>query len=675
MVDPLKYSDNDNKFTIVVTGGPYTYNTKEQFPDVKVYDGDAETGVDITSSCTITWPDGKTDVVEGNGTDSGTRINIKFNAPYGGETVRYYLIKKATPNLRLYNSYDMNTALTKTDGKYPDLYLALPNDNTESKLERIRTAITDFGVATISTTQTETILTRTKGTEADAVQGNANNTSGHDWNTQANFVAKGTSEGSITYKVNVPETSNYYGASGEFTVYVVTSEHPYDYKGYTQKFTCPATGEYLLEVWGAQGGWANDAYTGTGSAIFKGGPGGYVKAKIKLKKDEVLYVNVGEKGDVITWNYSKAGYTSYTKAVGYNAYKDPTVNTAGVTSPVQDAKVGQFATGLAENKVFVVGDAWNGGAGHVWGLRHHNTHSRDGWFCVRDPLSGGGGATDISLAWSGEATNWNTPEHLLTRIIVAGGGGGACYYSGEAGSGNGPSGGGGTQWAGFTTTIAVTDPGEGGKLWRGGYGGISGGTGGSAFTASNNDNITAARSEPIVNQNSRGYGDGSNPSFHYCKDLTNYYDGRTSGWSGADGVFGDGGYYYCIEEGSGAGGGGWYGGGAAGQSGGNGPAGGGSSYVWTNTVSAGGHTLDWYYKTAADLYAIATTATKPENAWNYKYKGSSVQNPSQRTYRYLYSVESKASANEAAGDSESANGKAKITCLSTSDTVDLGGRN
>ena len=56
------------------------------------------------------------------------------------------------------------------------------------------------------------------------------------------------------------------------------------YTGSTQEFTAPSDGTYLLEVWGAQGGYQLSG---------RGGYGGYSHGEYKLNKGQKLYVKVG----------------------------------------------------------------------------------------------------------------------------------------------------------------------------------------------------------------------------------------------------------------------------------------------------------------------------------------------------------------------------------------------
>ena len=59
-----------------------------------------------------------------------------------------------------------------------------------------------------------------------------------------------------------------------------------------EEFTAPVAGEYKLQCWGAQGGWAGNKTT---PYIF-GGKGGYCSGMINLRIAEVLYIVVGGQG-------------------------------------------------------------------------------------------------------------------------------------------------------------------------------------------------------------------------------------------------------------------------------------------------------------------------------------------------------------------------------------------
>lgn len=683
-VTPRSYSEDEGGIRAYFVKGDetvdldyvpsFTYDGKEHKPAIIVEDKVGDTWYDITSSCTITYPDGGINV---NGT---ARAQIVLNAPYSGTIIKTYEIVKATPNLRLYEAEV--SAANLLAPQTLELYLASLCTGNNTTCSRTRVAVTDFGTATFRikpNTGTNSIFAVTES----SVHGATNTTSGYDKNTTGVFKATGTATGTVTYQAYVAGTDNYNEAIKEFTVNVVTGYTEYAYTGYTQRWECPADGEYLLEVWGAQGGWTNSP---SGADFYRGGPGAKVQGKIKLKKGEKLFVNVGQAGITVTKNFN-----NFSGGVDYDAYDDPQVNyanspylpwrTTAIASsevPPQKGDVG-METETNDQKIIKVGFAWNGGGGQVWGLAHHNTYSpsngsRGHFWDVRDPLSGGGGATDISLGWKDynastptAAANkkWDTAEHLLTRIIVAGGGSGACYYSNERGAKEGVSGGGGdityNMMAGYGSVYSSTntDAGQGGRLDRGGYGAVHG-TGGY-------DAVDVAR----------GWASATSTRNTGRNTYTTPHNAQPTGWSGTDGIFGEGGWYYCVEEGNGAGGGGWYGGGSAGQSGANGVGGGGSSYVWCTT-------LETYYPTAASLWNIGKNYTpttysgtghvSADDRHYYKiYKNSTVTTPKQNSYRYLYDCSSTPNANS--GDSShSVDGYAHITCLSTVNKVDLGTR-
>lgn len=73
------------------------------------------------------------------------------------------------------------------------------------------------------------------------------------------------------------------------TITRVSGNKQFGYTGDVQTFTAPGTGTYTFEVWGAQGG---DGYASNTA----GGQGGYAKGTYNLKKDQTIYIYVGEKG-------------------------------------------------------------------------------------------------------------------------------------------------------------------------------------------------------------------------------------------------------------------------------------------------------------------------------------------------------------------------------------------
>ncbi len=91
----------------------------------------------------------------------------------------------------------------------------------------------------------------------------------------------------------------------------------FDFTGTDQLFIAPQAGKYKLETWGAQGG--------TDGSTYHGGYGGYAIGNISLKKNEKIYVFVGEKGYGGLTTPSDEGIGVYPNG-GKTTIYDPTNN-------------------------------------------------------------------------------------------------------------------------------------------------------------------------------------------------------------------------------------------------------------------------------------------------------------------------------------------------------------
>ena len=67
----------------------------------------------------------------------------------------------------------------------------------------------------------------------------------------------------------------------------------FQFTGGEQIFTVPKTGTYKIETWGAAGGYGYDSTRSTGG----GGYGGYSIGYVELEKNNIIYVNIGGKGE------------------------------------------------------------------------------------------------------------------------------------------------------------------------------------------------------------------------------------------------------------------------------------------------------------------------------------------------------------------------------------------
>ena len=180
----------------------------------------------------------------------------------------------------------------------------------------------------------------------------------------------------------------------------IDDKKEFDYSGEEKTYTAPCDGWYYLEAWGAAGGNAPETI---------GGYGAYSSGSIKLNKGEIIYINVGGKGN--------DGELTPAEVWGY-----------------------EFA---------VIQGGYNGGGSGITGQCAMNIR-----------YSGaGGGATSIALS-PGLLKNLEGNKNSV--IMVAGAGGGAHIYKDKV-YGNGAHGGGikgnSPKWTNITHTYEVAPTG------------------------------------------------------------------------------------------------------------------------------------------------------------------------------------------------------------------------
>ena len=232
----------------------------------------------------------------------------------------------------------------------------------------------------------------------------------------------------------------------------------------TFEFTVPRDVEQVtLQVWGAQGGNVN---YGSNQTQY-GGKGGYATGTLAVESGEVLYVNVGGRGED-----------------GTSAAINPDMLNA-----------------------LIHGGFNGGGNGGSIGISNANYY----------PGAGGGGATDVRVGG-------NT---LNDRVLVAGGGGGAAYNSSNGqivgGYGGGSAGGAGQSsltnrnGGGATATVGGTaGSGAGmGQLGQGGNGagssaGACGSGGGGGYYGGGGGAVASGSSESGAGGGGSGYVGGVN---------------------------------------------------------------------------------------------------------------------------------------------------------------------
>ena len=246
-------------------------------------------------------------------------------------------------------------------------------------------------------------------------------------------------------------------------------EEVYAYTGSTEMYVVPEDGVYNLEVWGAQGG--------TVSSTYYGGFGGYSEGTIELKKNDLLYINVGGAGTASKDNYNiPGGYNgggmgtggdceTYTNRYGASG--------GGATSITTVAKpLNELSESTDKSKVVIVagggGGAFNisdwvyGVGAHAGGFTgNSSTHNSNGpstLYATGGTQSSGGNPgnsydTDFSrysaeypVMMAGRFGQGGRTDNLDPGCGQGGGGGGG-YYGG--GAGHQTSGAGGSGYIGY----------------------------------------------------------------------------------------------------------------------------------------------------------------------------------------------------------------------------------
>ena len=170
------------------------------------------------------------------------------------------------------------------------------------------------------------------------------------------FTIDSTLNGSVEYEIKNDSTE--YDADAylecELTKKIAGDEWSFDYTGSEQTFTAPVNGVYTLEVWGAQGGSANDE--------FHGGYGGYSKGNIELSVDDKLYINVGSTGkNCTTATRCDGGYNGGGSALAYTQTESLAAGGGGATHIATSS--GLLST-FVNNKKDLIIVAAGGGGGH-----------------------------------------------------------------------------------------------------------------------------------------------------------------------------------------------------------------------------------------------------------------------------------------------------------------------
>ncbi len=219
----------------------------------------------------------------------------------------------------------------------------------------------------------------------------------------------------------------------------------YDYSNRVQTLTVPKTGYYLLEVWGAQGG---------GAQNYIGGYGGYSKGIVQLNQGDILYVVTGGQGgsNCVSSNcsggYNGGGNGGYYSAdsQNYQSGGGGATHIATVTGLLVDLENSKEAILLVAGGGSGAYYHSNGADYSVNGSSGGGIQGNSGTVCSYGVLAAGGGSQMAggSAGYRGSAGQFGKGGNGISGSASAGAsGGGGGYYGGGAAGHSGAGGGSG----------------------------------------------------------------------------------------------------------------------------------------------------------------------------------------------------------------------------------------
>ncbi len=225
----------------------------------------------------------------------------------------------------------------------------------------------------------------------------------------------------------------------------------YDYTGSAQTFTAPKTGYYILEAWGAQGGYY------TSSLPTNGSYGGYSQGYIYLEKNQVIYIYVGEKGGI---NCSASSCASAYNGGGAGGAGNSQYGSSGGGATHIATSSGLLST-LSSNQsailIVAAGGGGTGATGASFGGAGGGITGGSGY----DSLNGWGGyvgtgASQTAGGYSIYNTGYKGSFGLgsnFHNLSYGGSGGGGGYYGGGGSSRQHGGAGGGSGYIGNPNLI------------------------------------------------------------------------------------------------------------------------------------------------------------------------------------------------------------------------------
>lgn len=189
---------------------------------------------------------------------------------------------------------------------------------------------------------------------------------------------------------------------------LAASSWQFNYTGNVQSWTCPATGTYKLEVWGAQAGYN---YYDWEHRSANGAQGGYASGTMNITKGTTLYICVGGRGgSTSTWDPGAGGYNGGGAGGRGESHSAGAGSGGGGATHIATTNRGVLSNYVSsQNEVLIVA---GGGGGCAYA-------------CNGSPGGDGSRTYQFGQGQNGIAGVWNAHE--------GGGGGGGGWYGGSYG--------------------------------------------------------------------------------------------------------------------------------------------------------------------------------------------------------------------------------------------------
>ena len=207
------------------------------------------------------------------------------------------------------------------------------------------------------------------------------------------------------------------------------NEYTYFAPGSCTQYNVTSTGSYRIELWGADGGSANNS-------MVQGGHGAYTAGTIALNSGDILFFCVGKKGLGSSCTDSNCGYngggTGNGTSSGGGGATDVRISSNVVSNRIMIAAGGGGASYLDAESLGIGGNA--GGIEGSTGFQGATTSNSSCTSVLGGTQTTGANSTQINGAGGGAGGGGGYYAGFGSTVATCGGGGGSSYISGHLGS-------------------------------------------------------------------------------------------------------------------------------------------------------------------------------------------------------------------------------------------------